>query len=229
MNLPLYEFPDRSFEVYPARCYPDSAEQFGRSGRDGRFTLAFIPNGTWRFHFQSNNGQGKTFEAVEEITVQGVNVQGVQVVLAPGADIPVEIDRPPGPAEYIGPVSRSPVQANAWVQVQLLGGSGKGGNTQYWSSQLPNSSGAAEAQPSFAILGVQLGQYEVKASANGGCIGSVSSAGADLSREPLVIAPGTAPAPIVVDLRNDCATLNVSASTGSPDASGFIVLISDAV
>ncbi len=209
----------------------NSVRQFGGQRRDGQFVLASVPNGTWRVHFQSRGTDGKTFDAVQEISVNGANVQNIQVVLAPAADIPIQIEGPSAPVSEVA-AGAPPPQPRSSVQVRLLRSGIEGGKTQYWSSQLPtqlpNDNGAPDVQPSLAILDVQPGQYEVRASSSGGgCIESISYAGADLSREPLVIAPGSAPAPMAVNLRNDCASLNVNANAISPNSSGSIVLASD--
>ena len=71
-----------------------AVENFRHRPATGQFVIRGVPNGSWRFHFQTNDGQGKQLEAVEEITVNGADVTGLQIALQPGLDIPVVVNRP---------------------------------------------------------------------------------------------------------------------------------------
>ncbi len=197
----------------------------------GQFVIRGVPNGSWRFHFQTNDGQGKTIEAIEEISVNGADVTGLQVALQPGLDIPVQVNRPPAaPAQQTvgqnpGPV---PPQNNGWVQVRLMSTTNPSGQ-QYYSSQLPGTQPESGAQPSFAIQDIPLGSYNVLAQSPGNsCIASITYGGADVSREPLTVSAGSPPPPLTVNIRNDCATLTITPHADSPEANVVVLLTSDA-
>ena len=62
---------------------------------NGQFSLPFVPDGTWRVHYQSNDGQGRSGENIEEVTVNGsAPVTGLQINLQFGIDIPIELIQP---------------------------------------------------------------------------------------------------------------------------------------
>lgn len=197
----------------------------------GQFVIRGIPNGSWRFHFQPNDGQGKGLEAIEEISVNGADVTGLQIALEPGLDIPVVVNRPPSASaqqatgQNPGPV---PPQNNGWVQVRLVSTSNPT-SQQYYSSQLPGAQPESGAQLPLAIQSIPPGSYNVLAQSPGnGCIGSIFYGGADVSREPLTVSAGSPPPPLTINIRNDCATLTVTPHSDSPDASGMLLLTSDA-
>ncbi|MDQ2712080.1 MAG: carboxypeptidase-like regulatory domain-containing protein [Acidobacteriota bacterium] len=201
----------------------------------GKFVIRAVPNGTWNFHFHGNDGQGKGFEAYQQVTVGGTNVSGLQVVLQPEAEIPVEIRYITSNSPQVtgqnteqpGQNTEQPEQNIGSVQVQLVPAS-EGDAGQYYSSPLPNANNQPGVSQAIALRGVPQGTYHVYAqSGGGGCIDSVSSGNADLSREPLTIAAGSAPAAITVTMRRDCATLDVTTHSDIGGAPGLLLLTSD--
>jgi hypothetical protein len=177
----------------------------GVDARKGRFSLT-IPNGSWKLHFQATDGQGRNLEAINELNVNGADVTGVQVVLEPGLKIPIEFVRPAERAESTAPTS-SP------VPVLRLRKPGDAGNFAYTSSFVPNAGDSADASIRQAIPDVLPGTYEVSVLPSAACVGAVSSGGIDLLRQPLTVAPGSGPEPIVVTMRNDCASLGIALQT----------------
>ena len=199
-----------------------SVGNFRHNPRTGQFVIRDIPNGSWRFHFQTTDRQGKGLEAIEDISVNGADVTGLQVALDPGLDIPIVVNRPTSASaqQAIGQ-NPSPPQNNGWLQVRLVSTSNPA-SQQYYSSQLPG------AQPSFAIQSIPPGSYTVVAQSPGnGCIGSIYYGGADVSREPLTVSAGSPPPPLTVNIRSDCATLTVTPHSDSSGASGMVLLTSD--
>ena len=194
----------------------------------GKFVIRAVPNGTWNFHFRGNDNQGKAFEAYQQITVGGADVSGLQVVLQPEVEIPVEIRYTGSDSSQVsGQNTQQPAANIASAQVQLVPAS-EGEAGQYYSSQMPNPNNEPGASQAIAIRGVPQGTYKVYAqSLGGGCIDGVSSGNADLSREQLIVAGGAAPAPITVTMRRDCATLDVTTHSDAGGAPGVVVLASD--
>ncbi len=194
----------------------------------GKFIIRAVPNGTWNFHFRGNDNQGKAFEAYQQIKVGGADVSGLQIILQPEVEIPVEI-------RYIGSDSpqvtgqniQQPEHNGGSAQIQLVPAvEGEAG--QYYSSQQPNPNNEPGASQAIALRGVPQGTYNVYAQSLGsGCIDGVSSGNADLTREPLIVAPGSGPAAITVTMRKDCATLNVTAHSEAGGGTGVVVLASD--
>ena len=196
----------------------------------GQFSISGVPNGSWKFHFQTTDGRGRQLEAVEEISVNGADVTGLQISLQPGLDIPVMVNRQAATAgrqateQIIGVGSP---QNNGWVQVHLIPTSNPSGS-QYYSSPMPGAQGEPGAQPSLAIQSIPPGSYDVLAQSPGnGCIGSISYGGADVSREPLTVIAGSPPPPLTVNIRNDCATLIVTPHSDLPETSGVLLLTSE--
>ncbi len=205
-----------------------SVGNFQHNPRTGQFVIRGVPDGSLKFHFQTNDGQGKALEAIEEISVNGADVTGLRIALGPGLDIPVVVNRPSSaPVQQAVGQNPSHPQNNGWVQVRLVSTSNP--STQYYSSQLPGAQPESGVQPPLAIQSIPPGSYNVLAqSAGNGCIGSLFYGGADVSREPLTVSAGSQPPPLTVNIRNDCATLTVTPHSDSTGASGVLLLTSDA-
>ncbi len=201
---------------------------FQRNPATGQFVIRGVPNGLWKFHFQTNDGRGQTTEAAEEISVNGADVKGLQIALQPGLDIPIIVNRQSAASTQAqsGP-GPTPPQNNGWVQVRLVSTSNPNGS-QYYSSQLPGSQPESGAPPSFAIQNIPPGSYNVLAQSPGnGCVGSISYGGADLSGEPLAVIAGSPPPPLTLNIRNDCAALSITLHSGSAENNGILLLTSD--
>jgi hypothetical protein len=186
------------------------------NARTGVFRLR-LPNGTWKIHFQSMSG-GQNLETVEEVNVNGADVTGLQVTLAPGADIPVEIVRPPEATE------QTATGPNTAVPVLRLTRPGSF-NTAYTSSFVPDRHNAPNVPAVQAISNVPPGTYNVSVMSNAVCVGSVSSGSVDLLREPLTIAAGSSPEAIVVNLRADCGSIDVTVRTDRPELPFTLLLV----
>jgi hypothetical protein len=85
---------------------------------------------------------------------------------------------------------------------------------------------------SWSMTGIIPGRYWVQAQGIRGYIASMTAAGVDLMRDPLVVGPGGTTPPIEVTLRNDGATLKVTlAASDNPSpatfATAFVYIIPD--
>ena len=187
-------------------------------GRTGQFSIRMLPAGASTLRFTSNDGQGHLFEAIQQINIDGANVTGLQIAFQPGNEIPVQVN---APATNSAPPNLPNGQPglNNMVQVQLTPVSG--GNRGYFSGAVPANSAAAADSPK-TIKGVLPDQYRVTVHAFGSmCVDSASYGGTDLLRNPLVVESGAAAQPLVINLRNDCATLSVTVHLpdGAPPSS----------
>ncbi|MDQ2843355.1 MAG: carboxypeptidase-like regulatory domain-containing protein [Acidobacteriota bacterium] len=198
----------------------DHVGAFGMRPATGQFAIRGIPNGAWKFHFQTNDGQGKVSEATEEVAINGADVSGLQITLKRGIDIPVQINQGQSTAGQTAP-------QNGAAQVRLVS-VGDPGSRQYYSSQMPGQSESG-APPPLSIQSVQPGTYKVFAQPFGnGCTGSIYYGTTDLAREPLTISADAPPQMLTVNLRNDCATLAVTVHADSRDTQGMLVVLADA-
>jgi hypothetical protein len=187
----------------------------------GKFGLRMVPFGSWTLHFNSNDAQGNAYYAEQDINVNRSEIAGLQVVLQSLPTIPVLINHA-AIAESASPASASaPVNEGPGVQVQLLPSNPNG--ERYSASPQPS-----DPQGALVFQGVHPGKYQVVAQAFGpDCIESVSTGGVDLSRNDLLISPGSQPQPITISLRNDCATLTGAVRSESPAAGALVLLVPD--
>ena len=90
-------------------------------------------------------------------------------------------------------------------------------------SQLRHPAGSTD-NSYFEMGNVTPGSYWVQTFSFQGYVSSISSGGADLAREPLVVAPGGAAAPIEISVRNDggqiSATVNPNSMSNSSSGEG---------
>ncbi len=187
----------------------------------GRFVFLSVPSGLWTLRAGINGPNYKGAQADTEITVNGADVQGIELRPQSGIDIPVVLN-----TAAVGPAG--------WVQVHLVS-TGPGNvpdgmrRREYYSSQTPNAPGDNQAPPRFVLQDVQPGQYKVAAQANGGnvCVAAITEGGSDLTREPLNVSPGEGAQPLVVALRSDCASLAVTIHGAAPNTSLTLLAVPD--
>ncbi len=189
----------------------------------GRFFIRAVPNGVWTVHAQVNNMENGGSGAQEEIAINGADVQGVELRLQRGIDIPVIVN----PAQGSAPENQPPS-----VQVHLVTAepgtvSIDSRRREYYSSQLANAEGGTP--PRVAVQGVQPGQYKVLAQTFGpaGCVGTVTYGSSDLTRQPLTVTAGEGQEPVVVSLRSDCASVSVSVHGAPANSSVMLIAVPD--
>ncbi len=69
----------------------------------------------------------------------------------------------------------------------------------------------------------------VQAFGFGQCVDTVTSGGTDLVHNPLIVAAGVDPAPITVNMRNDCGTVTATVHSDKENAATVLLLFSDSV
>jgi hypothetical protein len=171
--------------------------------------LPFVPPGSWNIIFRAQDQPGDAFYAEQRIEANGSDIENLRIVLQPVPPIPVHIVNAP--------------EGGQSVQLRLVPQNGpRLDNQEYGAAQ---QNGNPEA---LAIQNVAPGAYRVVVQSNGpGCVDSISSGTQDLMRDPLVVAPGSAPSAIQVTLRNDCASLDVTLQSQNQTVPKTILLLSE--
>lgn len=206
----------------------------------GRFTVLLAPVGVWTLHFQANDHRGSTLEADQPITVTDADIRGLQVLMKPAITIPVEVNNAAPVPMQTGNVTfisgstnfatgfRSQLSAqvslvpeNNWRNEQYY--------SQYRSNAIPDPAQAPDENrppPPLEIPGVRPGKYQVHVQAIGmqQCVDTVTSGSTDLTRNPLIVADGAEPPPIVVNMRNDCGGVMIVAHSDEQNASAILLL-----
>jgi hypothetical protein len=194
--------------------------------RTHRFELGPVPDGTWKIHFQEMEGRGTALQTEEEVTVSGADVTNLQVVLSPGVDVPVEFIQPASSAaEQPGAGTTAPTGFNGNLPVVRLHRPGENVFFGNVPMAVPDPSSPPGAVPRQIFKGVSPGSYKVSVQPVGSCIASVASGGLDLLEQPLTISPGSTPEPIVVTLRSDCASLEVTLHNDHPENGAMLLLV----
>jgi hypothetical protein len=179
---------------------------------------ANLPNGRYYAESRSNNGKSQTYGRTD-FQVSGGPVVGLTLVQHPLAPIQVEIHRDftPG-ANQVWDAFNSSIgnDNNPGLNINLVSADGSPMNMGGHNLQRPVGSSDSNL---FEMTDVVPGRSWVQTFASQGYVASISAGGVDLAREPLVIGPGGATAPIEIYLSNNGGqikgTLNPSAQQNS--------------
>jgi hypothetical protein len=185
---------------------------------------AQLPNGSY-YAIAQTFGKTSLYGRVD-FKVADQPVPGLTLTLLPLLPLTVDIHRdfttpdggnrlssgwPAGNADPVAPLGLSLFPADGTTQGAF------GGNLRRPEGSSGSNLLEMDARP---------GRYWVQASPFEGYVSSITSGGADLTREPLLIGPGNAAAPIEITLRNDvgsivCTVNRPPTTTGTPShASG---------
>jgi hypothetical protein len=179
----------------------------------GKFVLASVPAGFWAVGL-TVNVQGNSYTARQEIVVSGSDVEGVHIMPLPFATIPVSINH------------ASAVSSGFAVQL-LAAESNK--SARYFAQQLTPLAPQENTEQPWFFSNVPPGKYKFIAETFGTeCLASAVSGSVDLTREPFTVTTGSAPQPVVVNLRGDCATLNVTLNSEAKEVNPWLIVTSDA-
>jgi hypothetical protein len=183
-----------------------------------------LPSG--RYYAEARFGGKEQAYGRVDFTVAGGPVSGLSMAMLPLHPVPVEIRKEFTSNSNTGPqgsITSGPVDFNAGLNLMLASADafemgGRGGGLRH----VPGSTDSSL----FEIENVAPGRYWVETNPFEGYVSSISSGGVDLMREPLVIGPGNATAPIEVTLRNDAGSisgqLNQSTSVETASALGVV-------
>jgi Carboxypeptidase regulatory-like domain len=171
----------------------DEAEVMVRRNiRAGGWILPSVPPGTWRLSVTSNGGsQGEA-----NIEVGSADVRNVVVPMSEPVQVPILVSGGNSGKGGLPPVT-----------VQLIS-SAPGRLSQFDPVFMPSTDRTAPLG-----AGATPGSYHVTVNPPGAdCVESITSGSTDLSRSDYVVAAGSPPAPINVELRSDCSSIEVSAT-----------------
>jgi len=182
-----------------------------------------LPNGRYYAESRTNNGQTSAYGRTD-FQVSGEPVTGLSLVVHPLNPISVEIHRDLTHNEAISFVGAFPGnpgnETNPGLNLNLIAVE-SAGNTG--GSQLRHPAGSSD-NSHFEMDNVTPGSYWVQTFAFQGYVASISSGGVDLAREPLVIGPGGAAAPIEISLSDNggkiSATINPNSLANSASNPG---------
>jgi len=187
---------------------------------------AYLPGGDYTATIQSYAPQPGF--ASEPITVRNAPVQAQSLPIFPLHSIPVTIEKDFATTNNGGPQiiqieNGRQVEISRDVNLMLFSTT----NEESVGVNLRHEPGGDDS--SWVLENVLPGKYWVQTYTNQGYVASITSGGTDLARDPLVVGPGGASAPIEIVLRNDMATLAVRLkNTSQPDMQsplGFLYLV----
>ncbi len=175
----------------------------------GRFAGRGIPNGNWILTVHANDSQGRSYDARQEITVNGTDIQNIQILLHPAASIPVTVNHS----------AKGAVAGNPGVSAVLTSDGPAGNFRQYGLMSRDQRS-----PPAFE--NVSEGRYTLNVQGFGGeCVDSAWYGNVDLLRDYLVMGPDGVSQPIVINMRGDCATLTPKIDGADNQTSASVIVV----
>ncbi|HXR74375.1 MAG TPA: carboxypeptidase-like regulatory domain-containing protein [Bryobacteraceae bacterium] len=197
----------------------DGNQVWAKSGYDFRkneFRFFDVPPGAYRIIATSVTESGETMYGITDVGVSSSDVSNVDVNVMPSAKIPVQVQiegpqagpAAPAVAVHLAPRDHNNFNPGGWTQ----------------GRHLPLGQGAAET----TISNVMPGRYRVEVQQVAQYyISSVRSGNIDLTRDDLVIAPGSEPAPIEVVLHGSPASLRGTVKAGGEQIRAFVLVLPD--
>jgi len=175
--------------------------------------LVDLPNGSY---YAEAHSRGERLDyARADFHVANGPVSGLSMTLLPLRPIPVEVRR-----EFTVNAGNNPLQSQiaASPGVNLVLTSADSGIGDSVGTGLNHREGTTD-KSLFELDDVAPGRYWVQATPYQGYLSSMTSGGADLTREPLIVGPGNTTASIQIALRNDGGqiqcTVNPAASSAT--------------
>lgn len=181
----------------------------------GRWTVEGVPSGTWSVVLSANDGQTNSYEARQEIVVDGADVTDLQFVLHPLATIPIQVTHA---ASANQPAADPAVVDNA-LNASLV-------STDPFQYRMYGKQ-AQGTPPVISFANVAPGRYKLSVFPFGSeCLESASYGSVDLLRDYLVVGSGEESQPISMSMRSDCATLSLKLQSEDPARQAFVVVVS---
>ncbi len=179
--------------------------QFDRA--TGRFEAFPVPAGSYRLALSGQDGTGNAEFADVPVEVNS-DLLNLQIMAKRAVNIPVvvhsDLTNASGGSAASGGAAISTLgpMTNSYVNLHLV--SRTTDFEQYWPVRESSSPDAP-----MVLRGVKPGIYDVEVQPMGSIyLTSLTSSGADLLRDPLVVAEGSDPQPIEAVVRNDGASLD---------------------
>jgi hypothetical protein len=182
----------------------------------GAFRLR-LPSGSYRLKVQSASEPDRQLKATRDISVGEAPVEGISMTLEPAAILPIEV-------EYQAVTTGSPNAPSApppYLNASLEEEDPRGPGRAFPAQPLTQRGRAQPLEPGAPMVfrNIELGRYVLQSRPEPPWyLASASCGNIDLTRDPLVIAAGTAAACTVrIVYRDDSASLKWSASPGEGD------------
>jgi hypothetical protein len=189
------------------------------------FLLAELPRGSYTIHASDNDRDANACVAASRRLNLTRDVSGLQLALAPCANITVNVHgdqmKPEGSRKtYLDENGAVGSNLRYLSQVMLRPKDERGNFPRYYASPEKNDAGKA------VLRGVEPGRYSIEMPMMRGVyIESMQSGMTDLMREDLVVAPGAAVAPIEVHVRDDAAILDGKVKLDSDVTAAAVIAI----
>lgn len=182
------------------------------------FVVQTVPSGTWTFIVGANDAEGHSYEARQQVTVSGADINNLEIQLHPGASIPITMNHA---ANQTQPRSQSPFPQSSdepGVNPVLISADGP---------MLRTYTMTPHEDPSvLSFDNVAEGKYKLDVQSLGTeCLESAWYGNVNLSEDYLVVGPGGATQPLIINVRGDCASLRAKIAPGQNQASGFLVIV----
>lgn len=183
----------------------------------GQFVVRAVPSGTWTLRLSTNDAQGHTYEAREEIAVNGADIRNLQILLHAAASIPVTVNHPASQEEG-APAQR---QFNPGISATLL-------PADSYSNPRSSVLGAHNDPAALFFDNVMPGKYKLNVQNFGAneCVESAWYGNVDLLRDYLVVGSEGGTQPLTINMTKDCATLSAQIAPGQEQNSGVLVVVS---
>jgi hypothetical protein len=180
-----------------------------------------LPNG--QYYAEGHSGGQISYYGRVDFHVANAPLQALSMALLPLHPIPIEIHR-----QFVANVSNDQSQSPAGI-INSQEQADPGVNLVLFSADSvigdPMGTGLGQRRGStdkslFEIENILPGRYWVQTTPYQGYISSVTSGGADLTREALIVGPGNTTAPIQIVLRKDGGEIHCTVNPTQSSASG---------
>lgn len=190
---------------------------WAKSGSDlnkNQFRFFAVPPGAYNVVATSITQTGETMYGITEVGVSASDVSNISVTVMPSAKIPVHVQIEGAPAGPDAPV----------VSIHLAPRDHNNFNPGGWT-QGPQP---GNERPEAVISNVMPGRYRVQVQPVAKYYVSAARSGnIDLTRDDLVIAPDSQPAPIDVVLHGNPASLRGIVKAGDQQIRAFVLVLPD--
>lgn len=190
---------------------------WAKSGYDSsrsEFRFFDVPPGVYSILATSVTETGQAMYGLTEVGVSASDVSNVGVNVMPSVRIPVQVEiegvaagpSPPAVSVHLAPQDHNNFNQGGWTQGPQPGQEGAENSI---SNVMPGR---------YRVEVQQVAQYYVS---------SVRSGAIDLTRDDLVIAPGSPPAPIQIALHANPASLHGTVKAGDQQVRAFVLVLPD--
>ena len=202
-----------SFENASGQSVMFGAMNFDQS--KAQFVAQAVPSGAWTLVLAANDGQANSYEAREEIVVDGAAVTDLQFTMHPLASIPVKVNHAVNKGQPETDVAETAINASL-ISVEPFRHSAYGLQAQ-------------GSPPVATFSNVAAGKYKLNMQPFGSeCLESAWYGSVDLTRDYLVVGSGVSSVDtqaLTINLRGDCATLSFKLQPGEQPRIGLVLIV----